>query len=1285
MHGKRAGAMRGWQAHVPRKLHRALYFGFTRTLMLLALVFLCAANTEAQPLSVDTAAIGNLLRSLDAPGATESATLYQTSEGYLRFVGAPQGGRFIPREDGNKSITPEGAAHTFVSDHGAAFGVVSDLVVFKDGGRQQYRNGEYVRLNQYYQDIPVYGAQVVVQLDENNRVRNIMSDIMRDTRSLDRGDLSLTPTISAIEAVASAINNFAARYNSLSPSDFRSVGTPVLRVYRPDVLGLTGATQLVWELSIAASGAEVVDEVVLVDAHSGLVSFHYSRLEYALERQIFDADFSLNIPDVPTRAEGDAPTGIAAVDDTYDFLEDTYNFYFNEHGYDSFDDAGGVLHATVNVPFLNACWGCSLDPGSQEEGSGLITQMLFGDGFAIDDIVAHELTHGVTQFTGEGLIYFGFSGAINESFSDIWGEFVDLGNGAGNDDESLRWRLAEDLPEEVLLAFGLDPNVPGFRDMKDPTIFGDPDRLGSPLLYDVESFVDNGGVHHNSGIGNKLCYLLTDGDTFNGVTVQGMGIGLVADLFFGTQYLLPPTADYNDLFLALGASSVDLNLTLEERLNITNAGKAVDIVPDFLFQTGLRDFRATATTKRTGESVIALKWRNPDAEVFSELTLLRSVAGPPTGFNDGVVIAEGNVDRYLDEDVSDGITYYYTLVADLSTGLPQLLSARATAGQADVDSLTEAFGLVANAAGGSPLDLSFSQLLFTPVGGPTNALGAAQGGGSFSSYEATITHDVISLPVAREDSDGGSQSFTPPQDQGEVLNFGGSFPFFGVPYTQAYAAANGYISFQRVDATDSLNFPTLESHFAIPRISYFFAGSTLLGNNLAPSAGGEMWGRLLDDRGVITYENIPQYRAEAPQVAGAVSTVQIELFYSGHIRITYLDASAVSAVIGLSDGRGVPVDPATLFPNVVSSGGLSDLSALPAVPSLLSIEPIAPPVVGAGDRVQFGVVVNNPAGSDGIPIITAQWNGPGNVPFGDNRDGTGNFNWSTTSADEGLYTFRVTAELDGQTAYQDVTIWVGFVLITPEAINLELSSNDPGEDPSQSRAVAVERALQASYEYFHPLAMGNGGIFDEGDSILYWFRNGQTVPGLTNRFLVAPQATNAGDEWFFAVVPVSSIGYAGAISYSPVVRIAGVPEVVSVNPALGGTAGGDTVRITGSRLSGVLSVTFGGVNVNSIRTISSTEIEVVTPMHSAGTVDVVVTSANGPGRQTNAYTYIGDGSSIQVVDVNNDGKIDALDVQLVVSAVLGFQNKSTLDADANRDGQLNSMDVQVVVNGALHR
>lgn len=113
------------------------------------------------------------------------------------------------------------------------------------------------------------------------------------------------------------------------------------------------------------------------------------------------------------------------------------------------------------------------------------------------DIIAHELTHGVTQYEA-GLVYSYQSGALNEAFSDIFASQVD-----GN------WTMGEGS------ALGI------IRDMSNPPAKGQPDRLFSDKYYCSSG--DNGGVHKNNGVINKAAYLIADGSIFNSCTISGLG------------------------------------------------------------------------------------------------------------------------------------------------------------------------------------------------------------------------------------------------------------------------------------------------------------------------------------------------------------------------------------------------------------------------------------------------------------------------------------------------------------------------------------------------------------------------------------------------------------------------------------------------------------------------------------------------------------------------------------------------------------------------------------------
>jgi Zn-dependent metalloprotease len=1222
---------------------RAVYFAAA-----VCWVVLIAVAAQAQAPQANVQDIARLLRSLEAPAASEPPVLHRTEEGYVRFLAAPPGGVFATRAAQKADV--DGAARNFVADHAGAFGLANASVGVSKLRTNVHAGANFVRLNQTYAGVPVFGAQINVQLTEDGGgVQAVLSDVMRDTRLLDRGDVPTTPALGAAQALAAARADVAAR-RGLAPGQLSGVGSPELYVWDPAVVGLEGPTRLVYQVVLEGPLAAQVKDAVMVDAHSGAAVYAYSLITDARDREIRDANNIGRIPTAAVRREGQPATGIRDADEAYDFLGHTYDFYLNEHGWDSFNGTGGRIISVVRLPIENAYW------------DGTLTA--FGTGFTADDVVAHEFTHGVTEYTSD-LVYFGFSGAINESFSDMWGEWVDLSNGAGSDGAGARWYVGEDIRLGGTSGTGAQGNA--IRNMKDPTEFGDPDRLSSPLLRSVISAADNGGVHSNSGIGNKLAYLITDGDTFNGETVQGIGISKAAKLFFATQFILTPASDYFDLYNALGVASASQGYTIEERLNLAAAGRAVEIAPpDVGGVTSVQNFQAIPTRDDAGNAVIAVSWTNPAPELFATAILVRSLSGFVASPTAGVELQRGKTANYLDADIEEGVTYYYTLIVEMLNGFPQLRFARATAGGEAPLIPAEAFQRP-----GAPFDLAFSELTFTPVGAGAEAPAGLAAGG-YDDYEATLRRGVFSLPVPRSDQNGGSTPLVFTDDGSAVQLLDVPFPFFGVKRPQLVVSANGYIAFQAIAQSDLLYTPTLASHFAIPRISALFS-------NLAPQAGGEIWARALPDRVAITYENIREYLAGSPFSAPAPSTFQVELFYSGHIRITYLDVNVRNAVVGLSNGGGLPLDPAEVFNGVDSVQLLADLSQLPPQPSRLSIAPTAPVRVDAGATIDFTVAADA-AGAPGVPVLFAAWDGPITVPFADLGDGTGRFLWQTTAADAGIYTLRVQAQLGAQRAVQDIRLLVGDILARPAAINLRLSTGTPFENPALSRPVNDNVPLLASYLYTHPQNIA------EGPSLLYWYRNGQMVSGLIGQREVPAAATRPGDSWHFRVVPMDVNLVDGPEAISPVVSVLGGPEIIGVSPAFGPQEGGELVRITGSRLNGVTSVSFGGVRATYVRVLSPFELEVRTPLHPAGTVQVAVTTSSGNGFLNNAYTYIGQALSLGGADVNRDGTVDALDVQLVIAAVLQTsQAKAEYNTDVNSDGRTNAADIQAVVNKALRR
>jgi Zn-dependent metalloprotease len=217
------------------------------------------------------------------------------------------------------------------------------------------------------------------------------------------------------------------------------------------------------------------------------------------QRTIYDTHNSQNLPGTVVRAEGSAPVQDVAVNEAYDGLGATFDFYWQVYERNSIDDEGLPLNATVHFgqKYDNAFWNGQ--------------QMVFGDGdgdlfnrFTISlDVIGHELTHGVTEDEAQ-LTYLFQPGALNESVSDVFGSLV----------KQYTQQQTADQADWLIGAGLLAPKVNGvaLRSMKAPgTAYDDPvlgkDPQPAHMKGYVRTYEDNGGVHINSGIPNHAFYL----------------------------------------------------------------------------------------------------------------------------------------------------------------------------------------------------------------------------------------------------------------------------------------------------------------------------------------------------------------------------------------------------------------------------------------------------------------------------------------------------------------------------------------------------------------------------------------------------------------------------------------------------------------------------------------------------------------------------------------------------------------------------------------------------------
>ncbi|MBW4575911.1 MAG: M4 family metallopeptidase [Aphanothece sp. CMT-3BRIN-NPC111] len=487
------------------------------------------------------------------------AVVKKHKNGKTTLVGSdgPQG-LALPGNLPNRPGNAEERSRSFLRVYGPSFGIdnpQAQLALkksFKADGQDTLKH------QQVYNNVPVFSGELNVNLDEQG---NLLSISGKTAPGL---SLSTAAKVPASQARQTALRAVQKKYK-LNPSDLNAT-TPELTIYVPELIGpKTGQPKLVWRVDVTPNTLDPIQQIVLVDAQApNKVVITWNNLPNARTRQTYTTRNSQTLPGTLVCGESNTTCSNGDTDakNAHIYAGDTYDFYKNNFGRDSLNGAGSSLISTVHygTNYKNAFWNGR--------------QMVYGDGLSVaDDVVGHELTHGLTQYTSN-LNYYYQAGAINESMSDLFGEFIDLTNGKGNDAATVRWQLGEDIPVSV---FG-GP----IRDMKNPPLLQQPDKMTSSYYDFDQNFEDNGGVHTNSGINNKAVYLMTDGGSFNGKTITGIGITKVAKIYYKAQTsLLTSGSDYFDLYNYVNQSCRSLigtaGITAANCTQVLNATLAVEM------------------------------------------------------------------------------------------------------------------------------------------------------------------------------------------------------------------------------------------------------------------------------------------------------------------------------------------------------------------------------------------------------------------------------------------------------------------------------------------------------------------------------------------------------------------------------------------------------------------------------------------------------------------------------------------------------------------------------------
>lgn len=494
-----------------------------------------------------------LQRLMSATGGTARVSLSRAT-GRAQFIRLQPGS--LPF---NLKTNTEGAAleeaMAFLRQHGAVFGSRNPQAELEILPTLPDATGaRHVSYRQVYRGVPVFAGVLRVHFDPQGRLSAANGVFIPDI------NLEVTPRLTPAEAAQAAsarVTRQVAEQRQATPADL-GTADPTLYIYRTNLArGLPGEARLVYEVEVS-NGLDV-REFVYVDARTGKIADQITGTYEALNRRVYSGGLG---DSYLVWKEGD-PYPFTGTDSTginrlIDYSEDIYNVISSLSGgaYLSWDGQDSTMHSVYRAPGIscpNANW------------NGVSTNFCYNvDG---DDTVAHEWGHAYTQATHH-LIYMWQSGAINESYSDIWGEVVDLLNGAGKDsggkrsnggcsvygfgsprtDSSYRWLSGEDD-----VAFGR-----AIRDMWNPACYGDAGKV-SDTAYQCSSD-DQGGVHANCGVPNHAFALLVDGGSYNNIDMgAGIGIPKAANIYWRAQTVYQvPSTDFADHADALEQSCQDL-------------------------------------------------------------------------------------------------------------------------------------------------------------------------------------------------------------------------------------------------------------------------------------------------------------------------------------------------------------------------------------------------------------------------------------------------------------------------------------------------------------------------------------------------------------------------------------------------------------------------------------------------------------------------------------------------------------------------------------------------------
>lgn len=434
----------------------------------------------------------------------------------------------------------------------------------------------HVRFNQAVNGVNVEGSDIIVHFNKNDEVVSVNGRINQTVADTDISTKASLSSKAAIKAALSSVN---------APEELTYEPTVELVVYP-----FKEENHTAYKVNVNFMGTEPGNWFVFVDAKTGKIIDQYNGLMHADEKKtqkgtgigVHGENRELHITRVKEENSGtkfaladythtnlggietfDAKNDNSASNDTlyvgnsasfksdYDRAlvdahynsEKVYEYYLNEHGRNSLDGKGMAIISKVHygTNYNNASWNGRWMTYGDGDGEFMISLS------AGLDVAAHEMTHGVIT-NSANLVYRNQSGALNESFADVFGALID-------DDD---WEMGEDIMAPAAKASG----VTVLRSLSNPNgvVVSNEDRRGYSTnggvypdhmdeFYHMPTSVDGGGVHVNSSITNHAAYLIG----------QELGREKLGKIYYrALTVYLSSNSNFSDARQAIVQSAIDL-------------------------------------------------------------------------------------------------------------------------------------------------------------------------------------------------------------------------------------------------------------------------------------------------------------------------------------------------------------------------------------------------------------------------------------------------------------------------------------------------------------------------------------------------------------------------------------------------------------------------------------------------------------------------------------------------------------------------------------------------------